>query len=59
MDQPDPKDRDDREGTGALCSEAQADGVPCFEIGKDCAICERAAAAKSDETDGSETAETS
>jgi hypothetical protein len=29
-------------GTGALCAEAQADGVPCFEVGKDCAVCNHA-----------------
>ena len=29
-------------GTGALCSEAQADGVPCHELGRDCKICGRA-----------------
>ena len=29
-------------GTGALCPEAQADGVPCMEIGRDCEICEKA-----------------
>ena len=29
-------------GTGALCPEAQADGVPCSEIGRDCEICEKA-----------------
>jgi hypothetical protein len=29
-------------GTGALCPEAQADGVPCTELGRDCEICERA-----------------
>ncbi len=29
-------------GTGALCAEAQADGVPCFELGRECATCERA-----------------
>lgn len=29
-------------GTGALCPEAQADGVPCFEIGRDCETCEKA-----------------
>ena len=28
-------------GTG-LCPEAQADGVPCTALGKDCEICERA-----------------
>jgi hypothetical protein len=28
-------------GTG-LCPEAQADGVPCTELGRDCEICERA-----------------
>ncbi len=25
-----------------LCAEAQADGVPCFELGRDCETCERA-----------------
>ncbi|OGQ91685.1 MAG: hypothetical protein A2289_17910 [Deltaproteobacteria bacterium RIFOXYA12_FULL_58_15] len=25
-----------------LCSEAQADGVPCTEVGRHCEICERA-----------------
>ncbi len=29
-----------------LCSEAQADGVPCTEVGRACAECERAIAAK-------------
>jgi len=29
-------------GTGALCPEAQADGVPCTELGRDCEVCERA-----------------
>ena len=33
---------EERPGTGALCPEAQADGVPCFERGRDCAICEHA-----------------
>ena len=28
-------------GAGAFCCEAQADGVPCFEVGKDCAECEQ------------------
>ncbi len=28
-------------GTG-LCPEAQADGVPCTALGRDCEICERA-----------------
>jgi hypothetical protein len=28
-------------GTG-LCPEAQADGVPCTELGRDCEVCERA-----------------
>jgi hypothetical protein len=32
----------DTPGSGALCPEAQADGVPCFEIGKDCEVCEKA-----------------
>lgn len=30
-------------GSGALCSEAQADGVPCFELGRECEECEKAA----------------
>ncbi len=29
-----------------LCNEAQADGVPCTEVGRACAECERAIAAK-------------
>jgi len=28
-------------GTG-LCARAQADGVPCTELGRDCHICEHA-----------------
>ncbi len=40
------------EALGALCAEAQADGVPCYELGRDCEMCERAylswADAKSD-----------
>jgi hypothetical protein len=31
-----------REGAGTLCAEAQADGVPCYEVGRDCETCERA-----------------
>lgn len=27
---------------GVLCAEAQADGVPCWELGRDCETCERA-----------------
>jgi hypothetical protein len=27
---------------GVLCAEAQADGVPCFELGRDCETCELA-----------------
>jgi hypothetical protein len=27
---------------GPLCAEAQADGVPCFELGRECETCERA-----------------
>ena len=27
---------------GVLCADAQADGVPCFELGRDCETCERA-----------------
>ena len=29
-------------GPGALCAEAQADGVPCTELGRDCQVCSRA-----------------
>jgi hypothetical protein len=31
------------EGLGVLCAEAQADGVPCHELGRDCDVCEMAA----------------
>ena len=27
-------------GPGPFCCEAQADGVPCFELGKDCTECD-------------------
>lgn len=27
---------------GVCCAEAQADGVPCTEVGRDCLECERA-----------------
>jgi hypothetical protein len=27
---------------GVLCAEAQADGVPCFELGRECETCELA-----------------
>jgi hypothetical protein len=33
--------RDDWDLTG-LCDEAQADGVPCFEAGRQCETCARA-----------------
>jgi len=29
-----------------LCAEAQADGVPCYEAGRQCEVCERARPAK-------------
>ena len=29
----------------ALCAEAQADGVPCCELGRSCTTCEKAMAA--------------
>jgi hypothetical protein len=29
-------------GLGTLCPESQGDGVPCAELGSDCAICGRA-----------------
>jgi hypothetical protein len=31
-----------KSGPGALCPEAQADGVPCHELGRDCETCEKA-----------------
>ena len=37
------RDPEERPGTGALCPEAQADGVPCWERGRDCEICSKAA----------------
>jgi hypothetical protein len=27
-------------GQGVPCMEAQADGVPCFDLGRDCSECE-------------------
>jgi hypothetical protein len=27
---------------GVCCAEAQADGVPCWELGRDCLECDRA-----------------
>ena len=27
-------------GQGVPCQQAQADGAPCFELGRDCAECE-------------------
>jgi hypothetical protein len=35
-------DREERPGTGALCPEAQADGVPCSQLDRDCEVCEHA-----------------
>jgi hypothetical protein len=37
-------------GTG-LCAEAQADGVPCTELERDCEICERAYPKKPEKKD--------
>ena len=34
-------ERSDRDQVG-LCEEAQADGVPCWELGRQCETCERA-----------------
>lgn len=33
-------------GIHPLCAEAQADGVPCYEVGRACETCERARPAK-------------
>ncbi len=32
-------------GLGAACAEAQADGVPCGDLDRECVNCERGAAA--------------
>ena len=32
-------------GLGVPCGEAQADGVPCFELDRDCSQCDEAYAA--------------
>lgn len=32
----------EEKGQGVPCSQAQADGAPCFELGKDCEECEEA-----------------
>lgn len=39
----DPGDRRVDPGLGVLCPEAQADGVPCSEMGRECDICPMAA----------------
>jgi len=31
-----------RQAGGPMCADAQADGVPCYELGRDCETCERA-----------------
>lgn len=31
---------------GVCCAEAQADGVPCHELGSDCLVCDRADAVR-------------
>jgi hypothetical protein len=41
---PQTPDPESRPGTGALCPEAQADGVPCLERGRECDTCEKAVA---------------
>jgi hypothetical protein len=43
----------DLDGGTGLCAEAQADGVPCTELGRDCDQCERAVRRRKDPgTDG-------
>jgi hypothetical protein len=37
-------------GLGVLCPEAQADGVPCAELGRDCEICGKAYRPSEEET---------
>ncbi len=39
---PGARDAPEWKGTG-LCAEAQADGVPCTDVGRSCDVCERAA----------------
>ena len=39
-------------GPGALCAEAQADGVPCTELGRDCEVCELAAQLAANDVQG-------
>lgn len=36
------RERKSASGLGVGCAEAQADGVPCEEIARDCEECERA-----------------
>jgi len=31
-----------RKAGGPMCADAQADGVPCYELGRDCETCEKA-----------------
>jgi hypothetical protein len=31
-----------RAAGGPMCADAQADGVPCYELGRDCETCEKA-----------------
>jgi hypothetical protein len=38
---PGARDAPEWKGTG-LCAEAQADGVPCSDVGRSCDVCERA-----------------
>jgi hypothetical protein len=42
------KGREAAPRTHPLCAEAQADGVPCYEVGRECETCERARPAKTD-----------
>jgi hypothetical protein len=37
------KKSNQEEGLGVLCPEAQADGVPCHELGRECDVCDMAA----------------
>jgi hypothetical protein len=32
----------EEKGLGVPCGQAQADGVPCFELDRDCATCDEA-----------------
>ncbi len=42
MKRTDDRDRPRDRGVTWLCEEAQADGVPCYEVGRECDVCGKA-----------------